>query len=101
MSKEELHELAVSTTPETVNVPATWGGLIVWAAGKWGVGIVFAAMLVPVYTDLKESNKQIAELSRANVQVLTALAQKIDDSNTRITRLDDAMRRIEDREHNQ
>ena len=98
MSKEELHDLAVSTTPETVNVPATWGGLIVWAAGKWGVGIVFAAMLVPVYTDLKESNKQIAELSRANVQVLTALAQKIDDSNTRITRLDDAMRRIEDRE---
>lgn len=100
MSKEELHEIAVDSTPETVNVPATWGGLIVWAAGKWGVGIVFAAMLIPVYTDLKESNRQIAELSRANVQVLTALAQKIDDSNTRITRLDDAMRRIEDKESN-
>jgi hypothetical protein len=30
------------------------------------------------------------------VQVLTALAQKIDDSNQRIARLDDALRRIED-----
>lgn len=101
MSKEELHELAKSTTPEQVNIPATWGGLLVWAAGKWGVGIVFLVLLVPVYQDLKESNKQIAELSRANVQVLTALAQKIDDSNLRITRLDDAMRRIEDRDRSQ
>jgi hypothetical protein len=96
MSKDELHSIAVTSTPEMTNIPASWGGLIVWAAGKWGVGVIFLMMLVPVYADLKESNAQIAELSRANVQVLTALAQKIDDSNQRIARLDDALRRIED-----
>ena len=95
MSKDELNKIANDTTPTGVSVPSTWGGLIVWAAGKWGVGIIFLVMLIPVYNDLKESNKAIAELSRANVQVLTALAQKIDDSNARITRLDDAMRRLE------
>ena len=96
MSKDELHSIAVNSTPEVVNIPSSWGGLVVWAAGKWGVGVIFLMMLVPVYADLKESNRQIAELSRANVQVLTALAQKIDDSNQRIARLDDALRRIED-----
>jgi len=95
MSRDELHQIAVETTPEHVQIPQSWGGLFVWAAGKWGVGIIFAAMLISVYPYLKESNNQVADLSPANIQVLTALAQKIDESNNRITRLDDAMRRIE------
>lgn len=94
MSKEELHDLAVSTTPESVNIPQTWGALIVWAIGKWGVGVVFAAMLVPVYTDLKVSNQQLAEISRANVAILTQLAQRIESSNERTSRIEEAMREI-------
>lgn len=94
MSKEELHEIATQTTPEHVNIPETWGGLIVWAVGKWGVGVVFAAMLVPVYTDLKASNQQLADISKANVSVLMGLAQKIESSNERTTRIEESIRQI-------
>jgi hypothetical protein len=94
MSKEELHEIAVSSTPEHVNIPHTWGALMVWAVGKWGVGVVFAMMLVPVYTDLKSSNQQLAEISKANVAILTQLATKIEASNERTARVEESIREL-------
>lgn len=98
MSFDEIHKVAEHSTPPDVNVPQTWGGLIVWALGKWGIGVVFLGLLVPVYQDLKSSNAQLATISTNNVRVLEALASKIENSNTAITRLDDAIRRIESRE---
>jgi hypothetical protein len=102
MSKEELHEFAESTTPAEINVPKTWAGLAVWALGKWGIGVVFLALLVPVYQDLKISNsrfyeiiRQNAEISTQNVRVMEALATKIEASNTAIQRLNDAIIRLE------
>jgi hypothetical protein len=92
---DHLHSLANQTTPAEVTVPHTWGGLIVWAAGKWGVGIVFLVLLVPVYQDLKESNKRVADITQANVQVLTALAAKIESTNAHVQRIDDSIRRLE------
>jgi hypothetical protein len=94
MSKEELHEIAVASTPESVNIPATWGGLFVWAVGKWGVGVVFAGMLVPVYTDLKASNQQVAEISKANIIILTQLSAQIEDASSRTTRVEEAIREL-------
>jgi len=95
MSREDLHAVAEQTTPASVTVPSTWGGLIVWAVGKWGAGAVFLVLLVPVYQDLKASNNRLADISNKNVQVLEALANKIEASNQAVTRLDDALRRIE------
>lgn len=97
MTTENLHQLAESTTPAEVEIPKTYTGLIVWAVGKWGIGIVFAAFLIPVYQDLKASNQRLAEISQANVQVLTALAQKIDATNQQVQRMDDSLRRLEPR----
>lgn len=77
MPLEDIHDLAKSTTPPSVQIPASWPGLIVWAAGKWGVGIIFAAMLYPLYQDLKMSNQQFVEITKANVIVLSAMAQEI------------------------
>lgn len=94
MSKEELHEIAVASTPEHVNIPETWGGLLVWAIGKWGVGVVFAAMLVPVYADLKASNQQVAEISKANIIILTQLSAQIEDASSRTTRVEEAIREL-------
>lgn len=94
MSKDELHDIATSSTPEHVSIPETWGGLIVWAIGKWGVGVVFAAMLVPVYTDLKSSNQQLAEVSKANVEVLMQLAMRVEAANERTARIEDSIRQI-------
>jgi len=95
MTLEIAHKVAEENSPEYVSVPQTWGGVIVWAAGKWGVGIIFAAMLVPVYQDLKESNQRLADVSKANVEVLTALAQKVETGNERTSRLEEAIRRLE------
>jgi hypothetical protein len=94
MSKEELHEIAVASTPEHVNIPQTWGALIVWAVGKWGVGVVFAAMLVPVYADLKASNQQVAEISKANIVILTQLSAQIETSTERTSRVEEAIREL-------
>jgi hypothetical protein len=95
MSKEEILAVAESHTPPDVTVPHTWGGLIVWALGKWGIGVVFLALLVPVYQDLKTSNQQLAAISTSNVRVLEALAAKIEQGNHSMQRLDDAIRRLE------
>jgi len=95
MSKEELHSLAQQSTPADITVPQTWGGILIWALGKWGIGVVFLALLVPVYQDLKTSNAQLASISTSNVRVLEALAAKMEASNTAVQRLDDAIRRLE------
>ncbi len=94
MSKEELHEIAVASTPEHVNIPQTWGALLVWAVGKWGVGVVFAAMLVPVYTDLKASNQQVAEISKANIVILTQLSSQINLNSERSERIEDTLNQL-------
>lgn len=101
MSLDDLHKIAEKSTPEEITVPQTWGGLLVWAIGKWGVGVVFLALLVPVYQDLKISNQQLAEISSANVRVLESLANKVENQNTAITRLDDSVRRLEHQQPNQ
>ena len=95
MSADDLHEIADQSTPESVEIPKSYTGLVVWAIGKWGIGVVFAAFLIPVYQDLKASNQRLADISQANVQVLTALAQKIDSTNQQVQRMDDSIRRIE------
>lgn len=95
MTTDNLHQMAAATTPENVEIPNTYGGLIVWAIGKWGIGVIFAAFLVPVYQDLKASNQRLGDISQANVQVLTALANKIDATNQQVQRMDDSIRRLE------
>lgn len=95
MTLDSLHSAAESSTPSGINIPQTWGGLLVWALGKWGIGVVFLAMLVPVYQDLKASNATLAEISSANVRVLESLAAKVEASNAAISRLDETMRRLE------
>jgi hypothetical protein len=95
MTTENFHQMAVATTPENVDIPKSYTGLIVWAVGKWGIGVVFALFLVPVYQDLKASNQRLADISKANVEVLTALAQKIESTNQQMQRIDDSIRRLE------
>lgn len=94
---EQIHQIAKETTPQTVDVPNTYTGLIVWAIGKWGIGIVFAAFLVPVYQDLKASNQRLADISQANVQVLMALTSEIKTMGTNVTHLDASVKHLETR----
>lgn len=81
---DDLHARATESTPPSVSIPASWPGLIVWAAGKWGVGAIFAAMLYPLYQDLKASNQQFVTITKANVEVLNALATKIESNGREV-----------------
>lgn len=100
MSFDEMHTAASDSTPQNVDIPNSWWGLLAWAVGKWGIGIVFAAFLIPVYQDLKASNQRLADIAQANVAVLNAMAQKIETSIQQVQRLDDSLRRLESTNRN-
>lgn len=95
MTMDNLHEVAQSSTPQNVVVPKSWGGLVIWAVGKWGAGAIFLLMLVPVYSDLKASNLRLAEISTANVKALEALTQRVESTNQAVQRLNEDVRRLE------
>lgn len=95
MSADDLHQIASDSTPQNVEIPKSYAGLMVWALGKWGAGAVFLFLLIPVYQDLKSSNQRLADISVANVEVLRALALRVDAATDRIERMDDAVRRLE------
>lgn len=95
MSREELHELAQAATPQSVDIPASWPGLLVWAFGKWGPWVVFPIMLYPLYNDLKASNQQFVDITKANVLVLSAMAKQIEANGDKTQSLTTLVERIE------
>jgi len=102
----KLQAVAEQEIPKIQGVAGTWAGLIIFAIGKWGVGVVGFALLVPVYMDMKASNERIVAQGEANndryikqseatVLALTNIATAVasDDAEDRMTQ--DAIRRIE------
>lgn len=83
MSQNELHDLANSDTPSKVEVPQGWSGLLVWAVGRFGVGIlcavVFGWWLMRVYGDLRNDAEKVLSAFQlqavANAQTVIALQQ--------------------------
>lgn len=88
MSIEDIHAAAKADLPEAIEIPKTWPALIIWAIGKWGVGVVGFALVVPVYQDLKSSNERFAKLSEANVQAITTLASQVNRLQESIVRIE-------------
>lgn len=95
MSKDEIHAAASETTPDYVQIPHSWSGLVFWAVGKWGVGAIFMGMVWFLYADLKASNERFAKLTEANVAAITALAQRIDNAHEKVSDMRETIRRIE------
>lgn len=66
MSRSGLHRVAQESTPQSVQVPPTIQGLLVWAVGEFGgVAIIlagFAYGLHIVYGDLKATNERVLTL---------------------------------------
>lgn len=93
MSIDDIHEVAQKSTPSDVDVPKSWPALVMWAATKWGIGIIFSAifgsMLVPVYQDLREANRQLLEITRANVTAMQSLSAAVDRQGREIEKLAD------------
>jgi hypothetical protein len=90
MSRSELHDLAQATTPPDVSVPNTLPGLAIWAAGKFGIGIILAAVfgwaVVHVYLDLQKLNDRVltafemsASAAAQTASAIRELTKAIDD----------------------
>jgi hypothetical protein len=84
---QKLAEFANKDTPAEIYVPATWPALITWAVGKFGIGVIFAAMLIPVYLDLRTSNQAMVDVARSSAEAIGQLASKIEAQNQKIDRL--------------
>jgi hypothetical protein len=85
---ERLHQLAESDTPAAVTVPQSWQGIVFWAVGRFGSGILLAAAcgwaLMRVYEDhakgtdrlmtiLEQRAKVDADMTSALLQLRGAL----------------------------
>jgi len=78
--------------------------LILEALNKWGIGIVAVVCLVPVYNDLKASNKQYVELLErhneitiSTVRVLNAMTKQIEGQTESSKQVQEMLKRIESR----
>ena len=92
MSTQKLVNFANKATPSAVEVPNSWPGLVVWAAGQWGAGIIIASMcafaLSWVYQDYSAQVRQYTELLKANTQAtsettaaITQLRESLENLN--------------------
>jgi Holliday junction resolvasome RuvABC endonuclease subunit len=63
MSQDEIHHVAKNDTPEGVQVPNTFAGLVMWAVGRFGgaaiIAIAAAYALIKIYTDMQVQNAQM------------------------------------------
>ena len=80
MSTTSLHNFAQQDTPNVVDVPKSWRGLIVWAVGRFGGGILMAMAcgwaLMRVYDDHALQTRQLMTIleQRARVDAEMTLA---------------------------
>lgn len=76
----QIRQLAQDDTPSKVEVPDGWSGIIVWAVGRFGVGIMMAVAcgwaLMRVYDDLRAQQVQIQEMHRTQNESLITLMRE-------------------------
>lgn len=70
---ERLQDFAQSDTPSAVDVPRSWRGLIVWAVGRFGSGILMAAAcawaLSRVYDDHASQTRSLMSILEQRARV--------------------------------
>lgn len=94
MSSEDLHDVASKETPDAVKIPQSWSALIVWAVGRFGVGIlmagVFAYGLQVVYQDMRADRAELMEAYRESITVMDEVGKQLELQTHSIEDLKDA-----------
>lgn len=83
MSTTKLHNFAQNDTPTAVEVPKSWRGLLIWAVGRFGSGILMAAAcawaLMRVYDDHSAQTRQLMTIleqrARVDAEMTIAVTQ--------------------------
>lgn len=98
MSKDELHSIATADTPEAIQIPNTWQGLIVWAIARFGVGLIVAAVfcygIVVIYGDMRVDRTQLMDAYRDNTRAIEQFGSRMQEQTKAI---EEAHRRANDR----
>lgn len=90
MSTDTVHTVAQRDTPDWVDVPNNWRGLLIWAVVRFGPGMLFAVImgwfLSVVYTDQKVTSERLLVLLEARAvsdvklaDAMSQLSRAVDD----------------------
>ncbi len=92
-----VHSMAKHDTPEGVDVPDSVSGLIVWAVGRFGIGVIFLFMVWQQYRDqgalVDRMMKALENRAVADLQI----AKAITDSSSILSALREEIRSSHDR----
>jgi len=98
MSQTELHSIANSTTPDYIQVPNTFVGLLVWATAKFGLGIVGVGLLgfavTEVYSDLTDLNNRVLLAFEKQTEAATANKEAVEQVAETLKRIEDDHKRL-------
>lgn len=90
MSKDDLHTFAQNDTPSQIEIPNTWHGLIVWAVGRFGIGVVFTGLLAygiaVVYQDGRKDQTQLLDAYNNNTEVMSRVSVTIEQMSKQVDR---------------
>lgn len=80
----QLQALASRDTPQGVTVGPERTSLIVWALGRFGVGLVFAYSAWMMYTDNKALTERLMIMTEKNMELQTKHIQAVELLNAEI-----------------
>ena len=90
MSRDEIHSFAENDTPAQIEIPNTWYGLIVWAVGRFGIGVVFTGLLAygiaVVYQDGRQDQTQLLDAYNNNTEVMSRVSVTIEQMAKQVDR---------------
>lgn len=101
MNMEKIHQFANEDTPSKVDVPNTFSGIVIWAAGRFGVSIIFAVAFAwaakIVYDDNRILNERIITLLERRASVDTEMSRAFDGLTKAVAVLSEEAKRMHDR----
>lgn len=84
---EQIHALASRDTPQGVSVAPERTSLIVWALGRFGVGLVFAYSAYMMYMDNKALTERLMIMTEKNMELQTKHIQALESVRSEVTEM--------------
>lgn len=79
MTRNKITRYADNDTPENVKVGNDTYQLFIWAAGRFGIGIIFLIMTWILYQDQRADNELLRNILIENNKALYELKKAIDN----------------------
>ncbi|MDB6079088.1 MAG: hypothetical protein JWO82_2835 [Akkermansiaceae bacterium] len=102
MSTDDIHDVASKDTPSEIEVPKSMYGLIVWAVGRFGPGILIALAAVyglnKVYTDMQVQNERmVGDMKAQNAAMVEVIRSQTSVNSQVANSLQELSKAVENR----